>query len=131
MLYRGTAGDGCRAFFKDSFRLQSQRNQEDFLRRNFLAVSGFAFRGALDGSEIQAGASLAGNDSWEASSTGSRLCETSSRSPASRSSDFGGKGSRFPAGLAIGIHFSAVGETEVIHRISVLAGWQQRTSSPW
>jgi hypothetical protein len=71
------------------------RDQEDFLRRGFRAVFDFGFRCGFDGSEIQAGGSLAGNDSSEASSTGSRFRETSARSCWPRSSDFGGEDSRF------------------------------------
>jgi hypothetical protein len=79
-----------------------ERYQEDFPRRGFRVVRDFGFRCGFDGSEIQAGGSLAGKDSSEASSTGSRSCETSARS-----SDFAGEDSRFSAGLAIAIHFTA------------------------
>jgi hypothetical protein len=74
MLYRGTAGDCCAAFFKlGSFPATIlAKDQEDFPRDGFRAVFDFGFRCGFDGSEIQAGGSLAGKDSSEASSTGSR-----------------------------------------------------------
>jgi hypothetical protein len=109
MLYRGTAGDCCAAFFKaGSFPATIlAQDQEDFLRGGFRAVFDFGFRCGFDGSEIQPGGSLAGKDSSEASSTGSRSCETSARSCGSRSSGLALKVSRFSAGLAIAIHFTA------------------------
>jgi len=112
MLYRGTAGDCCAAFFKKAFAAILVRDQEDFLRGGFRAFFDFGFRCGFDGSKIQADGSLAGNDSSEASSTGSRFCEGSARSRASRSSDFGGEDSRFSAGLAIGIYFTAAVASE-------------------
>jgi hypothetical protein len=109
MLYRGTAVDCCAAFFKTgSFPATIlARDQKGFLRRGFRAVFDFSFRCGFDGSEIQAGGSLAGNDSSEASSTGSRSRGTSARSRGSRFSGFAGEDSRFSAGLAIAIHFIA------------------------
>jgi hypothetical protein len=53
----------------------------------------------LAGSEIHAGGSLAGNDSSEASSTGSGFCGSLLESCSSRSSDFGGGDFCFSAGL--------------------------------
>jgi len=109
MLYRGTAVDCCAAFFKlGSFPATIlAQDQEGFLRRGFRAVRDFGFGCGFDGSEIQAGGSLAGKDSSEASSTGSRSCEPSARSCGSRSSGLAGKVSRFSADLNIGIHFTA------------------------
>jgi len=102
MLYRGTAADCCAArFLKGLAAAILARDQEDFLRRGFGGFLGFSFRPGFDGWKIQAGESLAGKDSWEASSTASRFCETSARSRWSRSSGFGDEDTRFSAGLAI------------------------------
>jgi len=109
MLYRGTAGDCCAAFFKTgSFPATIlAQDQEDFLRGGFRVVRDFGFRCGLDGSEIQDGGSLAGKDSSEASSTGSRTCGSLADSPGPRSPGFPGEESRFSAALAIAIHFTA------------------------
>jgi hypothetical protein len=77
------------------------RVQEDFLRCGFRAFFDFDFRCGFDGSEIQAGGSLAGKDSSEASSTGSAL-----ESPGPRSG-FGDGDFCFSAGLAICTQFCA------------------------
>jgi len=84
------------------------RDQEDFLCCGFREFFDFGFRCGFDGSEIQAGGSLAGNDSSEASWTGSKFCEISVRSRASRSSDFGDEDARFSAGLAMPSYFTSV-----------------------
>ncbi len=106
MLYRGTAADCCAARFLKGFPATILvRDQEDFLGRGFGRFLDFGFRSGFDGSEIQAGGSLAGKDSWEASSTGSRFCESSTRSRASLSSSFGDEDFCFLAGLAIAILF--------------------------
>src|SRR6266404_2725403 len=105
MLYRGTAGDGCAAFLGSFATAILARDQEDFLRLAFRALFDFGFRAGFGGSKIHAGGSLAGKESLEASSTGSRLCETSSAFRGSRSSDFGDEDSRFSTGLAIAILF--------------------------
>ena len=68
----------------------------DFLRPG---LGAFFFCGFGD-SEIQAGGSLAGNDSSEASSTGSGFCGSLLESRGSRS-DFGGEDFCFSAGLAM------------------------------
>src|SRR6266478_3961081 len=105
MLYRGTAGDGCAAFLGSFATAILARDQEDFLRLAFRALFDFGFRAGFGGSKIHAGGSLAGKESLEASSTGSRLCETSSAFRGSRSSDFCDEDSRFSTGLAIAILF--------------------------
>ena len=69
----------------------------DFLRGRFAA---FFFVG-LGASDIHAGGSLAGNDSSEASSTGSTLSETSEEPGISLFSDFGERGFGLSAVLAI------------------------------
>jgi len=84
-----------------------ERYQEDFPRGGFRVVRDFGFRCGLDGSEIQDGGSLAGKDSSEASSTGSRTCGSLADSPGPRSPGFPGEESRFSAALAIAIHFTA------------------------
>src|SRR6266478_652655 len=105
MLYRGTAGDGCAAFLGSFATAILPGDQEDFLRLAFRALFDFGFRAGFGGSKIHAGGSLAGKESLEASSTGSRLCETSSAFRGSRPSDFGDEDSRFSTGLAIAILF--------------------------
>jgi hypothetical protein len=62
----------------------------------------FLFSGFGD-SKNQAGASLAGNDSLEASSTGSGFCGSLLESGASRSSNFGGEDFGFSAGLVMAL----------------------------
>jgi hypothetical protein len=84
------------------------RDQEGFLCCGFREFVDFGFRCGFDGAKIQAGGSLAGNDSSEASWTGSTFCETSARSRASRSSDLGDEDSRFSAGLAMPSYFTSV-----------------------
>src|SRR5258707_1769920 len=74
---------------------------------DFGAFSDVGLRAGFGASEIQAGGSLAGNDSSEASSTGSGICEGSAGSRASRSSDFGDGDFCFSAGLVIRIRFYA------------------------
>jgi hypothetical protein len=108
MLYRGTAADCCAArFLKGLAAAILVRDQKDFLRRGFARFLDFSFRPGFDGLKIQAGESLAGKDSWEASSTGSRVCERSVCPRVSRSSGFGGEDSRFSAGLPIRTQFFA------------------------
>jgi hypothetical protein len=69
----------------------------DFLRGGFV---GF-FCSGLRASEIHAGGSLAGKDSSEASSTGSKSFGTSAESCISNSSDFDERNLCLSAGLAI------------------------------
>src|SRR5260370_7862796 len=105
MLYRGTAGDGSASFLGSFATAILAQDQEDFLRLAFRALFDFGFRAGFGGSKIHAGGSLAGKESLEASSTGSRLCETSSAFRGSPSPHFGHEDSRFWTGLAFSILF--------------------------
>jgi len=119
MLYRGTAANCCAArFLKGLAAAILVRDQEDFLRRVFGRFLDFGFRPGFDGLKIQAGESLAGKDSWEASSTGSGVCERPVCSRVSRSSGFGDEDSRFSAGLTIRTRFYACSFSRAIRRPS-------------
>jgi hypothetical protein len=116
MHYRGTADDGCAVRFLKGFPAAVLvQDQEDFLPCRFDASFDFGFRSGLAGSKIHAGGSLAGNDSWEASSTGSNFVETLPGSCWPRSPDFGDEGSRFSAGLLIRVYFTAAGDARPAH----------------
>jgi hypothetical protein len=69
----------------------------DFLR----SCLGAFFCSGFDASEIHAGGSLAGNDSSEASSTGSGFCGSLLESRLARSVDCGGEDFCFSAGFVI------------------------------
>jgi hypothetical protein len=116
MHYRGTADDGCAARFLRAFpAVVLVQDQEDFLLCRFGAFFDFGFRSGLAGSKIHAGGSLAGNDSWEASSTGSNFVEPLPRSCWPRSPNFGGEGSRFSAGLVIRVYFTPASDARPAH----------------
>src|SRR5258708_18530959 len=111
MCHRGTAGACCAFPKRSSFAtVTALRAQEVCLRGDFGAFFDFGPRAGFGASEIQAGGSLAGNDSSEASSTGSGTCESSAGSRASRSSDFGAGEFCFLAGLVIRLRFYARSE---------------------
>ena len=79
----------------------ARRFHADFLRSGL----GAFFSCDFVNSEIHAGGSLAGNDSSDASSTGSGFCDSLLESRGSRSSDFGVEDFCFSAGFVIVLQF--------------------------